>query len=157
MTLRTKTLLIIGLTLVGLVTIVYALTRWVFLGSFAELERQAVASHASQARRLVRRELEALDLLTNEYSGDATCDYLAALAAGDAESADLYAQVHLDADLFEHSTGRRPMRSADWSSPRTAAAGSSSRARSSAAIDAIRSAGRSRSRASCEPIGSRRR
>jgi signal transduction histidine kinase len=64
MTLRKKTVLIISATLVGLLMALYAASRVVLLGSFAELERQ-------EAHRNVERVLSAV---THEVSGvDQAC------------------------------------------------------------------------------------
>jgi len=40
MTLRKKTLIMIGVTLVGLIVILYAISQIILLGSFAKLEEQ---------------------------------------------------------------------------------------------------------------------
>ena len=53
MTLRTKTLLIITATLVGLIALLYASSKHILMGSFADLERESV-------QRNVRRASQAL-------------------------------------------------------------------------------------------------
>ncbi len=66
MTLRRKTLIIVGLTLVGLILVLYITSRIVVLGSFAQLEEK-------QTRQEVERALSALsdDLSTlNRTAGD---------------------------------------------------------------------------------------
>ncbi|MHC5001943.1 MAG: response regulator [Planctomycetota bacterium] len=97
MTLRTKTLLIIGLTFLGLVVIVYALIRTLFLDSFADLEAMSASAQAGQARLAVDRELRALDALAADVaSRQETVRLVVALADGDEGSEELISRAHLD-------------------------------------------------------------
>ncbi|MHC5025466.1 MAG: response regulator [Planctomycetota bacterium] len=84
MTLRSKTLLITGLTLLGLLVVVYALTRSHFMNSFLKLERMDLESQARRAARALDRELEALDALASEFSAR---DETTAFFGGDGDAA----------------------------------------------------------------------
>ena len=87
MTVRAKTLLIIGLTLVGLVLIVFALTRWVFMSSYLDLEEREVMGKVKQARLAMDRDLRALDVLVADWGGwDDTYGFMNAIATGDAST-----------------------------------------------------------------------
>ena len=77
MRLRTKTLIIIGLTLVGLVGILFTLTRGILLDSFRELEEMDVVKQTRQADALLKSAGADLRLLAGDWGGwDATYEFV---------------------------------------------------------------------------------
>ena len=61
MTLRTKTLIIIGVTLAGFLVALYSVSRIVLLGSFAKLEEQDARRNVDRVRSALADELATLD------------------------------------------------------------------------------------------------
>jgi PAS domain S-box-containing protein len=61
MTLRRKTLLIISVTLVGLIVVLYAVSRVVLLGGFAELEEREARRNVERVLSSVEDDLSSLD------------------------------------------------------------------------------------------------
>lgn len=60
MTLRTKTLLIITATLVGLIALLYASSKHILMGSFADLERESVQRNVRRASQALTNEIAIL-------------------------------------------------------------------------------------------------
>ena len=60
MTLRKKTLLVVGLTLVALMVVVYAVTSRVVLRAIAELEERRTQEHVERVREAFADELDKL-------------------------------------------------------------------------------------------------
>jgi adenylate cyclase len=68
MKLRQKTLLLIGLTLVGLVGVLYAMLSTIFRSSFAELEERNAHQNMRRVQEAVFEELETLNTTTADYA-----------------------------------------------------------------------------------------
>ena len=68
MTLRRKTLLALGLTLVGLVGALSLVARSFLLAGFAQLEEQDARQHVEQALGALAAELSNLDTLAQDYA-----------------------------------------------------------------------------------------
>lgn len=68
MKLRQKTLLLIGLTLVGLVGVLYATLSTIFRSSFAELEKRNAHQNMRRVQEAVFEELETLNTTTADYA-----------------------------------------------------------------------------------------
>ncbi len=96
MTLRTKTLSIIALTIAGLVAIVYVPTRSLFLNSFSKLETLAAAEKVRQGLHAIERELDALDTLALDYGGwDDTYQFAEDLTTGNSAGIKRYVDSNL--------------------------------------------------------------
>ncbi len=68
MTLRTKTLVIIGVTLLGLMTLLYFISQTILLTSFASLERQGVHQNVIRARAALDDHLDTLETIANDWA-----------------------------------------------------------------------------------------
>jgi signal transduction histidine kinase len=66
--LRTKTLLVVGLTLAGLVVVLYAVLSRVVLGSFAGLEVQRAREHVERVREAYQDELAKLSYTLRDWA-----------------------------------------------------------------------------------------
>src|SRR5271169_2339466 len=74
--LRRKTLLIIGITMLGLVGGLFALSRIVLMRGFARLEEDFAGRDISRASTALSNELNTLDQKTSEYATwDLTSEY----------------------------------------------------------------------------------
>ncbi len=85
MTLRKKTIIIIGVTLAGLILILYVISRVILLDSFAELEKQNTCRNVERILSALSDELSNLNHLTGDWAGwddtyafieDANDDYI---------------------------------------------------------------------------------
>jgi signal transduction histidine kinase/CheY-like chemotaxis protein len=78
MKLRTRTLLTVALSLVGLVAILYSVARVSMLRGFSELEADDTRQNLSRATAVLGDDLATLDNTTSDYAAwDDTCAYLA--------------------------------------------------------------------------------
>ncbi|MGB7441479.1 MAG: adenylate/guanylate cyclase domain-containing protein [Coleofasciculaceae cyanobacterium] len=68
MTLRQKTLLLIGLTLAGLIGVLYASLSLIFLVSFAQIEERNAQRNIRRVQQAVFGELESLKAITADYA-----------------------------------------------------------------------------------------
>lgn len=68
MNLREKTLVIIGITLVGLVTILYAASQAIIMNSFAELEEQTTRQDVKRVLNALSNDLATLDSTTYDWA-----------------------------------------------------------------------------------------
>ena len=68
MTLRRKTLIIISLTVVSLIAILYATSRIILLGSFAELEEQHTRQNVERALSALSDDLSTLDTMVFDWA-----------------------------------------------------------------------------------------
>src|SRR5688500_17081770 len=68
MTLRKKTLLIIGVTLVGLIIILYGMASTIVLNSFNSLEAQTMQRNVERAVNALQDSLTNLELTTGDYA-----------------------------------------------------------------------------------------
>ncbi len=77
MTLRTKTLIIIGLTLVTLIALLYAVTRTLWLDGFERIEQTEMQGSVRQAVFSIEADREALTTLASDYAGwDDTYEFI---------------------------------------------------------------------------------
>ncbi|MCA9290000.1 MAG: PAS domain-containing protein, partial [Phycisphaerales bacterium] len=77
MTLRRKTLLVILLAVLGLVSLLYTVTRSIVLSSFADLEREAVEGNAERAYGALSRSTTELRRFVADYAAwDDTLNYI---------------------------------------------------------------------------------
>lgn len=77
MTLRTKTLLVVNVTNIALISVLSVLLRIIVLGGFAELERQAVQQNVSQALGALSDEVESLDTMVFDWAAwDDTYEFI---------------------------------------------------------------------------------
>jgi len=68
MTLRTKTLLVIGVTLLGLIALLYITGSTIWLDSFASLEEQITSQNVRRAVNAIFDDLKTLDALAGDYA-----------------------------------------------------------------------------------------
>ena len=68
MTLRKKTLLIIGLTLAGLIVLLYFISQTILLGSYARLEEQSVQQNVERAVTALQDQLSILDSIAGDWA-----------------------------------------------------------------------------------------
>jgi signal transduction histidine kinase/CheY-like chemotaxis protein/sensor domain CHASE-containing protein len=77
MTLRTKTLIIIGVTLVGLVVLVSMLTRPIVIDGFAVIDEVHAEQDVARVRAAIDHDVAALSRLASDYAGwDDTYDFV---------------------------------------------------------------------------------
>src|SRR5688572_17080927 len=69
MTLRRKTLLVIGLALAGLILLLYATASAVLLNSFNDLETETAERNLERASNAIDERIAALDVITEDYAG----------------------------------------------------------------------------------------
>lgn len=67
-TLRTKTLLVIGVTLVGLIVLLYVTGSAIWLDSFAKLEEQTTRQNVERAANALADNLSTLNSITGDYA-----------------------------------------------------------------------------------------
>lgn len=76
-TLRAKTVLIVALTTVGILTLLYIPLRLLLLNSFLDLERQTVERNVLRARNAIANRITALNISASDYATwDDTYDYI---------------------------------------------------------------------------------
>ncbi|MCX9012707.1 MAG: ATP-binding protein [Candidatus Methanoperedens sp.] len=68
MKLREKTLLIIGATLIGLITVLYSISSTIVLGSFVELEKEDTGQDVERVRDSLSSDLSNLDSKTGDWA-----------------------------------------------------------------------------------------
>lgn len=68
MTLRKKTLIIIGITLICLIGILYAVLQTIMMDSFAELEVQNTTNNVERALNALDEDIAGLDTMTNDWA-----------------------------------------------------------------------------------------
>lgn len=68
MTLRQRTALIVGLTLIGLVTILYFVSRGVLISGYQKLEQQNTKQNLQRVQSALEEELNRLSRQTNDYA-----------------------------------------------------------------------------------------
>ncbi len=68
MNLRKKTLIIVSITLVGLVTILYATSQFIIMGSFMELEEQDTRQNVKRVLNALSDDLDSMDCLTYDWA-----------------------------------------------------------------------------------------
>jgi sensor domain CHASE-containing protein len=110
MSLRKKTLITIGLTIVSLIVILYTTSRIILLGSFAALEEQNTSRNVEQALNALSKELSLLSATNGDWAAwddtyifieDANEDYIRSnLVDG------TFTTLRLNLMLFIHSSGR---------------------------------------------------
>src|SRR5512136_469434 len=68
MTLRKKTLLIIGLTLIGLIALLHSIASIILLNSFARLEEQDARRNVSRVQSAISDSLETLKAVDGDWA-----------------------------------------------------------------------------------------
>lgn len=68
MNLREKTLIIIGITLAGLVAILYAASQFIIMGSFMELEEQNTRQNVERVLNALSNDLDNMDCLAYDWA-----------------------------------------------------------------------------------------
>src|SRR5687768_2090293 len=68
MTLRTKTLIIIGVTLVGLIVLLYLISQTILLGSYAQLEEQGVRQNVERVQAALLDKLATLNRTAGDWA-----------------------------------------------------------------------------------------
>ncbi len=96
MTLRKKTLLIVGLTLLGLIAAVYGATMLILERGFSELEVTQMRANSVRMQLTIERELQSLDALARDY---AIWDEAAAFLESDRSE---FADKYLTPDVLEN-------------------------------------------------------
>jgi PAS domain S-box-containing protein len=77
MTLRKKTLTIIGITLIALISILYGTSRIILLRGFAELEKQSLGQNVERAKSMLFENLAALSSSTADWAAwDDTYEFI---------------------------------------------------------------------------------
>jgi sensor domain CHASE-containing protein len=69
MTLRKKTLLLISVTIIGLLTVLYFTLRFILLENFEQVERQIVKMNVERARNALNNTIQGLDSFATDYGG----------------------------------------------------------------------------------------
>ena len=110
MTLRTKALLVVALTLVGLVGVVYVAGRTILLRSFADLERRDAHQSVQRALDALAAEQSALSDLAGDWSWwDDTYAFIEDANASYIETnltPKVFSDIRVDVVLFVNSDGR---------------------------------------------------
>jgi len=65
---RTKVLLVVGITLVVMLTLIIAITRIILTGDFSRLEKQAVEKDVERVRNGIAEDLESLRAIAGDYA-----------------------------------------------------------------------------------------
>ena len=68
MTLRTKTLIIIGVTLVGLIVLLYFISQTILLSSYAQLEERGVRQNVERVQAALLDELATLNSTAGDWA-----------------------------------------------------------------------------------------
>jgi two-component sensor histidine kinase/sensor domain CHASE-containing protein len=77
MTIRHKTLLIIGATLLALLAVIYGLSAWILTANLKVVERQATRENVNRVRDALTQKLAAMNTTTNSWSQwTATGDFI---------------------------------------------------------------------------------
>jgi PAS domain S-box-containing protein len=110
MKLRTKTLLMVGLTLVGLLVGVFISAKVIVLGGFEDLEREAVRLNVARARNVLSNELDYLhDTVSDEAAWDDTYAFVQSPYNDYIEKNlvdDTFIDLRLNLMLFINSSGQ---------------------------------------------------
>jgi PAS domain S-box-containing protein len=110
MKLRTKTLLMVGLTLVGLLVGVFISAKVIVLGGFEDLEREAVQLNVERARNILFNELGYLDdTVSDEAAWDDTYAFIQSPSTDYIEKNlvdDTFIDLRLNLILFMNSSGQ---------------------------------------------------
>jgi sensor domain CHASE-containing protein len=94
MTLRKKTLIIIGITLIALIAILYGTSRIILLRGFAELEKQSLGQNVERAKSMLFENLAALSSSTADWAAwDDTYEFRT------------FSELRLNFMLFVNSSG----------------------------------------------------
>ena len=96
MTVRQRTLVIVGISVASLILVVYAVSAKILLGRFASLEAEHMRSHVEQALNAVSDDIAALNSTTRDYS--AWDDTYAFVEDGNPD----YIELNLDGGVFEN-------------------------------------------------------
>jgi diguanylate cyclase (GGDEF)-like protein/PAS domain S-box-containing protein len=77
MSLRSKTLITVGLTILVVITVIYAISQIILLGSFVQLEEQYTRQSVDRALHAVQDRLESLDAFAKSWAArDQTYEYV---------------------------------------------------------------------------------
>jgi len=110
MSLRKRTLIIIGLTIVSLIVVLYATSRIILLGSFAELEERDTRWNVERALSALSDELSVLDTTINDWAArDDTYAFIENPDESYIQSNLIdgtFITLRLNLMLFVHSSGR---------------------------------------------------
>ncbi|MDK2810295.1 MAG: hypothetical protein PWR27_1004 [Petroclostridium sp.] len=110
MTLRKKTLIIIGATLAGLMVVLYATLKVILLDSFIKLEEQITRRNVERILSALYDELSTLNITTGDYAGwDDTYAFIESEDKGYVEANlvdETFAKLRLNLMLFVNSSGR---------------------------------------------------
>ena len=110
MKLRTKTLLMVGLTLVGLLVGVFISAKVIVLGGFEDLEKEAVRLNVERARNILFNELGYLDdTVSDEAAWDDTYAFIQSPSTDYIEKNlvdDTFIDLRLNLILFINSSGQ---------------------------------------------------
>ncbi len=110
MSLRRKTSLIIGITIVVITGVLYVSLRWVLLDSFARLEHQEMLGHTRRAVTALACEMDALRTIAGNWARrDDTYDSMGGLSGPDIAEhlgARTLANLNLDLILFARPDGQ---------------------------------------------------
>ena len=110
MTLRIKTLLIIGVLIIGVIMALYVIVRIVLLGSFSGLEEQYVQENLQRAMLAISADLSALEATSGDWAAwdetyafveDVNEDYIV-----DNLGDSTFVNLRLNVMLFVHSSGQ---------------------------------------------------
>ena len=110
MTLRTKTLIIIGLTLIGLVVLLWILSRPIMLDGFAAVDAERTERDVRRIRAVLACDIDALSTLASDYAGwDDTYEFIetGSEAYTDSNLVDsTFIDTKINLMLFVNSDGR---------------------------------------------------
>ncbi len=110
MNLREKTLVIIGITLVGLVTILYAASQIIIMNSFAELEEETARQDVKRVLNALSNDLDTIDSTTYDWAAwDDTYAFIESRNADYIESNlidSTFVTLKLNIMMFVHSSGK---------------------------------------------------
>ncbi len=110
MSLHKRTLIIISLTIISLITISYVTSRSILLSSFSRLEEQYAVQNVERASALLSNEISDLDRSTHDW---ASWDQTYAFINGEFDQYrkvnlvdSVFTTLRLNVMLFVHSSGR---------------------------------------------------
>ncbi len=110
MTLRKKTLFLIGLTLIGLMVALYVTSATILMSSFAELEKQNTSRNVERVRRALYNDLDNLNFKAADWAvWDDTYHFIDDANEAYVKSnlvASAFSELRLNLMLFIHSSGR---------------------------------------------------
>ncbi len=113
MTLHKKVLISIGLTIAGLIVVLYVVSQSIFMGSYADLEEQHAAQDIERVTRALTADIETLASIVYDWAPwDATYDFVDDVKDGNTEYAEenlvesVFVNLDVNLMLFSDASGQ---------------------------------------------------